>query len=41
MTSTAVITEVVAVLGVLGVGSILGQYVGSAKDRRRGPCNLC
>lgn len=35
MTSTAVITEVVAVLGVLGVGSILGQYVGSAKDRRQ------
>jgi hypothetical protein len=34
MSAAAVTAEVVAVLGVLGVGSILGQYVGSAKDRR-------
>jgi hypothetical protein len=30
----AVIGDAVAVLGVLGVGGILGQYVGSSKDRR-------
>jgi len=34
MSAAAVTTEVVAVIGVLGVGSILGQYVGSSKDRR-------
>lgn len=34
MSATTIITEVVAILGVLGVGSILGQYVGSSKDRR-------
>src|SRR5213592_1211777 len=34
MSATTVITEVVAILGVPGVGSILGQYVGSSKDRR-------
>ena len=34
MSAATVIAEVVAVLGVLGVGSILGQYVGSSKDRR-------
>jgi len=34
MPATTVITEVVAILGVLGVGSILGQYIGSSKDRR-------
>jgi hypothetical protein len=34
MSSTTLITDVVAILGVLGVGSALGQYVGSSKDRR-------
>lgn len=34
MSATTVITDVVAILGVLGVGSILGQYIGSSKDRR-------
>jgi hypothetical protein len=34
MSATAVTTEVVTVLGVLGIGSILGQYVASSKDRR-------
>jgi hypothetical protein len=34
VSATTVVTDVVAILGVLGVGSILGQYIGSSKDRR-------
>jgi hypothetical protein len=34
MSAATVTTEIVTVLGVLGVGSILGQYVVSSKDRR-------
>lgn len=32
--STAVASEVVSVLGALGLGSVLGQYLASSKDRR-------
>jgi len=34
MSAAAVTTEIVTVSAVLGVGSILGQYVASSKDRR-------
>ena len=34
MSAATVTTEIVTVLGVLGVGSIPGQYVASSKDRR-------
>jgi hypothetical protein len=35
LVSTAVVvTDVVSVLGVLGLGSVLGQYLASSKDRR-------
>src|ERR1035441_3922380 len=34
MSAAAVTTEIVTALGVLGVGSVLGQYLASSKDRR-------
>jgi hypothetical protein len=34
MSAAAVTAEIVTALGVLGVGSVLGQYVASSKDRR-------
>jgi hypothetical protein len=34
MSVASVTTQIVAVIGGLGVGSILGQYVGTSKDRR-------
>jgi hypothetical protein len=36
----AAISSTVALLGALGAGSVLGQYVGSAKDRREARANV-
>jgi hypothetical protein len=34
MSATTLTAQAVAVLGALGLGSILGQYIGASKDRR-------
>lgn len=34
MSTAAVVSEVVSVLGAIGLGSVLGQYLASSKDRR-------